>query len=281
MTRSGCEQFIENLAVCIGQLYLPKMKALMVLKTVTVSPLVLLSVVDHYKRLSSPRVIGVLLGSLNGDIASITNSFAIPFEESPNGFFFDTSYLKNMFDLYCRVNAQEQILGWYHSGPTLCKQDISISRAFLQYCSSPLLAIVNIHTEIHDIPCKVLQLGCSDELHYINTEIVADEAEEVGVEYLLRDIKERTGHTIKDKISSIVSSLKMYERSIEKIVSYLEDVLEKRVSRNTKMLEFVQEIVFDIPSQVEEADMSRIYFGEIINSFIAMNDLERNRIDNE
>ena len=47
---------------------------------VIVHPLVLLSVVDHYSRLSkgngSKRVVGVLLGYMRKDILEITNSFA-------------------------------------------------------------------------------------------------------------------------------------------------------------------------------------------------------------
>lgn len=53
-------------------------------KTVTVSPLVLLSVVDHYNRVakdSKKRVVGVVLGDNSSDTIRVTNSYAIPFEE--------------------------------------------------------------------------------------------------------------------------------------------------------------------------------------------------------
>ena len=47
---------------------------------VIVHPLVLLSVVDHYSRLSkgtgSKRVVGVLLGYMRRDVLEITNSYA-------------------------------------------------------------------------------------------------------------------------------------------------------------------------------------------------------------
>ncbi|KAJ2844386.1 proteasome regulatory particle subunit, partial [Coemansia brasiliensis] len=46
---------------------------------VIVHPLVLLSVVDHYNRVaasSKKRVVGVLLGQVEGDSVNVANSFA-------------------------------------------------------------------------------------------------------------------------------------------------------------------------------------------------------------
>lgn len=51
---------------------------------VTMHPLVLLSVADHYHRVARgtrKRVVGVLLGSVSKGIVDCTNSFAVPFEE--------------------------------------------------------------------------------------------------------------------------------------------------------------------------------------------------------
>ena len=49
------------------------------INTVVVHPLVLLSVVDHYKRVAKDtkkRVVGVLLGETNKGVVDITNSYA-------------------------------------------------------------------------------------------------------------------------------------------------------------------------------------------------------------
>ena len=43
---------------------------------VVVHPTVLLSVVDHFKRLSDKRVVGILLGSMQGQTLDVSNSFA-------------------------------------------------------------------------------------------------------------------------------------------------------------------------------------------------------------
>jgi 26S proteasome regulatory subunit N8 len=52
----------------------------LVTRSVSVAPLVLLSVVDHYHRAVPPgskrRVVGVLLGQNDGKIVRVSNSFA-------------------------------------------------------------------------------------------------------------------------------------------------------------------------------------------------------------
>ena len=54
-------------------------------KSVVVSPLVLLSVVDHYNRVakdSKKRVVGVILGDNSTDTIKVTNSYAIPLKKT-------------------------------------------------------------------------------------------------------------------------------------------------------------------------------------------------------
>lgn len=245
---------------------------------VTIAPLVLLSVVDHYKRLSTPRVVGVLLGCVEEGRVGVTNSFAIPFEETDEGFFLDTSYLQNMFDLYYKVNCKEKIVGWYHSGPRLHSHDLEISRAMARYCSTPILAVVNVQMEINDIPCQVYKLGLDGEHGHVNVQIGADETEEVGIEHLLRDIKEGTGCSIRDKVAVITDSLKMYRDSLDTMIQYLEEI-ESGKKGNAKILRLYQEIFNSIPRNEDEIKMNGIYAAELGNALIAMNDLERNKLE--
>lgn len=247
---------------------------------VVISPLVLLSVVDHYKRLSSPRVVGILLGTKSDRAIEVTNSFAIPFEEYDEGFFIDTSYLLKMYDLYSKVNSFEQIVGWYHSGPKLHHSDLEISKTMLKYCARPVLAVVNLHLNTSDIPCKAFQLVNCQELAHINVQIGADETEEVGVEHLLRDIKEGTGCNIKEKVGIIIGSLEAYRDALSEIIAYLERV-EKGMKPNREILEKFQDILNDAPRITTEVDMNALYVTELASSLIAANDLKIKEMDNK
>jgi 26S proteasome regulatory subunit N8 len=96
---------------------------------VVVHPLVLLSVVDHFNRVSKTqsvkRVVGVLLGSVKADkTLDIANSFAVPFDEEEDDkrvWFLDMDYLETMYGMFFKVAAKEKIVGWYHTGPKLRK----------------------------------------------------------------------------------------------------------------------------------------------------------------
>jgi 26S proteasome regulatory subunit N8 len=78
---------------------------------VIVHPLVLLSVVDHYNRAAKNtknRVLGVLLGQVQGNTVNVANSFAVPFEEDDKDgsvWFIDHNYFEAMYDMFKKVNG--------------------------------------------------------------------------------------------------------------------------------------------------------------------------------
>ena len=127
-------------------------------KNVTVAPLVLLSVVDHYNRIAKDtkkRVLGVLLGDNNGKSIRVANSFAIPFEEDEKNasvWFLDHNYVETMGDMFKKVNAKEKLIGWYHSGPKLRASDLQINELFKKYTPNPLLLVVDVHPKPVGIP---------------------------------------------------------------------------------------------------------------------------------
>lgn len=252
----------------------------MAAESATIAPLVLLSVVDHFKRISAPRVLGVLLGNVTGSKVTITNSFAVPFEESNDFFFIDSSYLQNMFDLFYKVNCSEKIVGWYHSGPKMYKNDLEISKAFCKYVDDPILAVVDVNMEASDIPVQVYRLKFKKTLDHINVLVGADETEEVGIEHLLRDIKEGTGSSLKDRVDEIKDSLKTYKNCLDEIILYITEV-ENGKKPSFEILENLQEVLNELPKFSSSPDLSRVYSAELVNTFIALKDLHRNRLENQ
>ena len=175
-------------------------------KIAVIHPTVLLSVVDHYNRVArdtKKRVVGVLLGEY-GDrgVLDITNCYAVPFEENldeQNIWFFDHIYHETMFGMMRKINAKEKIVGWYSSGPGIKKADIDINEIIRRYNSNPVFVVIKVHeAESLGIPteayCTQEEVDDDGNLQrqfiHIPNSIGASEAEEVGVEHLLRDIKD-------------------------------------------------------------------------------------------
>lgn len=250
--------------------------------SVIVHPLVLLSAVDHYKRMGTQRVMGILLGNKDEDI-HVTNSFAIPFEEDDKGWFYDTSYLQNMYELFHKVNSKESIIGWYHTGPKMCKTDIEITKSMLKIVDEPYLVIINIHSDDYNLPVQIFKLNKQKEFIHVNGKIEAEEAEEVGVEHLIRDVRESCTGSLKDDVSIINESLKVYKNCISNILKYLDSVIKEEIEYNHEIINLLQDILNSVPRLCNtlEKNISTAYICELIKTTINLADLKKNRNENE
>ncbi|KAI1713595.1 JAB1/Mov34/MPN/PAD-1 ubiquitin protease domain-containing protein [Ditylenchus destructor] len=275
-------------------------------KKVVVHPLVLLSVVDHFNRVSHhqnvKRVVGVLLGSMKADkTLDIANSFAVPFDEEDKDrstFFLDTDYLESMYSMFYKVAAREKIVGWYHTGPKLCKNDIAINDKLKKFTPNPVLVIIQAEPkdlglptdayievqEVHDDgtpPVKTFE--------HVPSDIAAEEAEEVGVEHLLRDIKDQTAGTLSQRITNQVYGLRGLLNQLADIQRYLREVSRSELPVNHAVVYFIQELLNLLPDVTtpEMVDAQNIqtnnqlmcvYLGSLVRAVISHHNLIDNKL---
>ncbi|BHF68567.1 26S proteasome non-ATPase regulatory subunit 7 [Sparganum proliferum] len=244
---------------------------------VTVHPLVLLGVVDHYNRMGKvsggqKRVVGVLLGALKGTNLDLN---------------------KNL--------ARERIVGWYHSGPKLCANDIKINELFRKYTQNSVLVVVDVRTKESDgLPTEAYI--AVEEVHndgspttktfdHLLSEIGAEEAEEVGVEHLLRDIKDSSLGTLSQRIGSKLSGLDGMMHQLSEIQTYLELVATKRIPVNHAVIYSLQDIFNLLPdlrlhdtvralNMTSNDQMLVVYVACIMRAILALHDLINNKLAN-
>lgn len=275
---------------------------------VVVHPLVLLSVVDHFNRMgkvgSQKRVVGILLGSMKSKgILDVSNSFAVPFDEDEKEksvWFLDHDYLENMYSMFKKVNSKERIVGWYHTGPKLHPSDITINDLIRRYCSTSVLVIIDAKPRDLGLPTEAYY--AVEEVHddgtptsktfeHINSEIGAEEAEEVGVEHLLRDIKDATYGTLSQRITGQLEGLKGLLASMEAIRDYLDRVVSAKLPVNHSIIYLLQDILNLLPNISTEQfskssfvntndEMLVIYLASVVRSVIALHNLINNKIAN-
>ncbi|KAJ3432508.1 26s proteasome non-atpase regulatory subunit 7 [Anaeramoeba flamelloides] len=276
---------------------------------VVVHPLVLLSVVDHFKRSKQApqkRVVGCLLTEGPPEkTLHITNSFAIPFDEKlekPDVWFIDHNFLETMFEMHKKVNAKERIVGWYSTGPSIRKSDLDIHEIFRKYTQDPAFVIINVHQgdEALEIPVKsfrsieeVKKDGQESKrtFKHCPSEVGAFEAEEVGVEHLLRDIKDTTVNNLTTNIGSKISALKGFKERLNEMSKYLQDVLAGKLQPNHLIISNIQDI-FNIGLNLDTNNLNSqisitnndmtltIYLSSMVRSVIALHDLIENKIQN-
>eukprot|EP00297_Palpitomonas_bilix_P011924 CAMPEP_0113870168 /NCGR_PEP_ID=MMETSP0780_2-20120614/1938_1 /TAXON_ID=652834 /ORGANISM="Palpitomonas bilix" /LENGTH=331 /DNA_ID=CAMNT_0000855419 /DNA_START=174 /DNA_END=1169 /DNA_ORIENTATION=+ /assembly_acc=CAM_ASM_000599 len=274
-------------------------------KSVVVHPLVLLSVVDHYNRVAlstRKRVVGVLLGEIYKGKCDVKNSFAVPFDEDerdPTVWFLDHLYLENMFAMFKKVTARERIVGWYSTGPKIRSNDLMIHELFKRYTKSPIYTILRVTTEEQEIPSEayisvdeVKDNGTKIEHTFRNvpSEIGAIEAEEIGVEHLLRDVKDQNVSTLAEKVQARAVGLGALKSRLKDIRDYLEEVATGKRSINHEITDNLQNI-FNLLPNLNVEDMIRafavktndmmviLYISSLIRSIIALHDLINNKAD--
>lgn len=278
---------------------------------VVVHPVVLLSVVDHYNRVAKGtkrRVVGLLLGSFEKDGSiEVRNCFAVPFEEDEkdkNVWFLDHDYLDNMFEMFRKVNTSEHVVGWYHTGPKLRMNDMEINEIVQRYLTHPVMVIVDV--KLKDDSTRGLPIRayyCVEEIYDDGSQtsksfknlpgtLGAEEAEEVGVEHLLRDITDTSAGTLAKRISQTAHSLRGLKEKLEGIEAYLRKVVEGSMPMKHKISYHLQDIFNLIPNlDLEDItksfavttndQLSVVYLASLVRSVIALHSLISNKITNQ
>merc|ERR1712039_71382 len=277
---------------------------------VVVHPLVLLSGVDHFNRIGNvsrnSRVVGALLGStkiIDGKrVLDVSNCFAVPFDEDNKDekvWFLDHDYLDTMFNMFRKVNAKERIVGWYHTGPELHASDTEINDIFKKYTPNSVLCVVETTTNDWSLPTRAYY--CVEEVNddgkpsartfnHLSVEIGAEEAEEVGVEHLCRDVFTNTQGSLSARIAGQIKGLKGFGQKLEQIGKYLNDVAAGKLPMNYKIIYGLQDIFNLLPDvtgiefnqamqQISNDQMLIVYLSSMIKSVIALHNLIDNKLD--
>lgn len=219
------------------------------------------------------------------------------------------SQIPNFHFRFLIFSARERIIGWYHSGPKLRASDLSINKLLRNYIPNPVLVIVHINSQSNDptlgIPTdayfsieEIKDDGTTtaETFVHIPSIIEAEEAEEIGVEHLLRDLKESSGD-LATRITAQLESLRGLEGRLREIAQYLGKVLKGQLPVNHAILEVLQDVFNLLPTLSPSpenggvGDLERsfrvktndqlmcIYLSSMIRAVLALHDLIDSGID--
>ncbi|TIB79188.1 hypothetical protein E3Q23_00281 [Wallemia mellicola] len=280
---------------------------------------------DHHARAakgSKKRVVGCLLGQDNGNVINVANSFAVPFEEDekdPKTWFLDHDFIEGMMEMFKKVNAREKLIGFYHTGPSLRASDLEINELFKRWSNRPVMVVINVgnsddlNKDEGEIPAEayvqveeVREDGSppAKTFLHIPSQIVAEEAEEIGVEHLLRDVRPTNttnanisllgGETLTTRVGALLGALRGLTNRLSTISKYLDDVQSGKLRTNHAILYDLQEIVTLLPSGAEDSTeemltaVSRegndshvvLYLSSLIRAVVKLHDLVDNKLSN-
>jgi len=226
-------------------------------------------------------------------------------------FYLDHNYLENMLAMFRKVNAKERVVGFYSTGPQIRPNDLRIhdiverftgnfnskSKAAKLLKYPAVFCIIDIRPDREGLP--VTSYKVTEELSagqsvkrtfaHVASQMGAMEAEEVGVEHLLRDIHDPTVSTVASQIQAKLSGLTTLQEKLVECKDYLEACARGETKVNPDIIANLQTILSLLPNLNTEAlirsmmvktnDMHMaIYLAALIRSVIALHDLVNNKI---
>lgn len=234
----------------------------------------------------------------------------------------DHNFLENMLIMFRKVNAKERVIGFYSTGPQIRSNDLRIYDIVERYTgiytngtknmsvpSYPaVFSIIDIRPNRSDLPVtsyKVTEeVGMSSSTSsrnqqiqrvfaHVPTSLGAVEAEEVGVEHLLRDIHDPTISTVASLIQEKVTGLSTLRTKLGECQAYLELCIQNSdnpsFKANPDIIANLQTIVSLLPNlnnndliqslmkQTNDMYMA-IYLAALIRTILALHDLVNNKI---
>jgi 26S proteasome regulatory subunit N8 len=245
----------------------------------------------------------MLLGSVSKGVVDVTNCYAVPFEEDERDlkiWYLDHSYHEQMFAMFKKVNASEKLVGWYSTGPKIKPGDLQIDALVRRYTPNPIMVIIDVKPKALGIPTEAyhaveeIREGQQQSwtFKHVMSEIGAMESEEVGVEHLLRDVKDMTISSLANQVTQKLGALKGLAARLLEVDTYLQNVLSGRTPINHQIIYRLQDIFNLLPNlnvdelvkafSVKTNDMMcAIYLSSIIRAVVALHNLVDNRLVNK
>jgi 26S proteasome regulatory subunit N8 len=172
---------------------------------------------------------------------------------------------------------------------------LKISSLFKRFCTNePVFAIIDVRPGVVGIPTTSYEDVDEVEAEgkeiqrvfkHFSCTIEADEAEEVGLEHLLRDINDPSTGTLALEVQHKVSGLTGLLARLTEIRAYLERVIDGRIPINNQITYNLQNIFNLLPNlNVEELVKSLfiktnnmhlvLYVSSLVRSVLALHDLD-------
>jgi 26S proteasome regulatory subunit N8 len=210
-----------------------------------------------------------------------------------------------MLAMFRKVNAKERVVGFYSTGPQIRPNDLRIHDIVQRFLPAntptpPIFCIIDIRPDRKSMPTTaykvVEEVSTKDgqrqvklSFAHVPSQMGALEAEEVGVEHLLRDINDPTVSTVASLIKGKIAGLATLTEKLVECKDYLESCVRGEQKVNPEIVANLQTILNLLPNLntedlvrafiVKTNDMQMaIYLSALIRSVIALHDLVNNRI---
>ncbi|CAO3578883.1 unnamed protein product [Absidia cylindrospora] len=210
--------------------------------TISIHPLVLLNVSDHYTRTKlqtqsdQVNICGAILAEQSGRDIDIINSFEVPLDHTTMTI--NQGYLATKLEQLKQVFPHLDFIGWYSTGTVPTERDLKIHQQFLTKCESSLFlqldsrAIsgenpktlpVRMYESIYDMSQEIPRLVFVKNSYKIET----NEAERIAVDHVAKPDMSSTDSSLGSSLGSYLTTQKnaaiMLHSRLQFLQNYLQD----------------------------------------------------------
>lgn len=182
--------------------------------------------------------------------------------------------------MFKKINAKETVVGFYSTGPQIRPNDSRIHKVMQRYCDPCVFTIIDVRPDRPDLPVTAYVHEQGDFRH-LPVQMGAAEAEEIGVEHLLRDVHDPTLQTVSAMVQSKMSGLATLADKLTECQNYLLTT----DSPSPQIAENLQRILALLPHATNDALIAQtndmhlaLYLASLIRTVGALHDLLNNKL---
>ncbi|EGF79558.1 hypothetical protein BATDEDRAFT_35451 [Batrachochytrium dendrobatidis JAM81] len=218
-----------------------------------VSPLVLLSILDHYLRRkeSQSQIIGALLGVRTTDSfgmsqVQVVNSFPLSYSEtSDHKVFVDADFFTKMYALHLQTNPKETIIGWYATGNELNENSVWIQEMFSGENSSSFSA--------YDAGSK------KPGSFFVQLPVSYQSTDKSSMDVLVKATESLSMEaSLTSDLDNLEESVKSVYDMLTVVCAYVEKILSGETKPNATLGRHLLDTVSLIP-QIKPAEFSKVF----------------------
>ena len=247
----------------------------------SVHPVVLFSIVDHYSRREDgqERVIGTLLGTVNGNKIEVCSCFPVPHTETEEQVAVNTDFHSTMLQLHRRVHPKHTVVGWYSTGEDVNEGSILFHECYGSDVERPVHMLVDLGLGERRMSSKAyisktLELGAlclGTVFREVKLAIVNAEADKIGIETLMKSASASNagGSSQVSEADSMEVTIKKLLRTLEGVGEYVEKVNQGEVTPDPRTITLLQEAMSAAP-RLPTSTFDKIFNSQVQDMLVVV-----------
>lgn len=253
---------------------------------VNLHPLVLMNISDHFTRFKIqsstqyPRVIGCLLGTQDGRVIHLHNSFEIAFIQLENQKIqIDLDIVAERLAMYNEVYKDFEFMGWYSTG-SLAADDLELHRSFTRFNENPLYLLVNsndarvrdsekLPIDIYESVIQVINNITQYQFKPVQYSIDSTSAERLAVDNVYRaGISTGQGSEYIANLENFEIAVRLFRRRMETILRMIQT--NSAISKDQRIIRELQGICNKLSAN-QSSSFNQEFNREISEEMLAIN----------